>query len=193
MDKRRLEAFSDATIAIIITIMVLELKVPAEASWAALLDTWEVFTSYILSFVVIGIFWYNHHLVFDKVAKINRYVLWINLLGLFLQSLLPFTTAWIGKTAFASAPVALYATVNGLTKVLIAPMMYQLKQLHGADSSFSREFGRNHRLYWTIVMDFTAVALALIGFPKAGMGIIGLVAILWLMPNVRFNAMHGQR
>jgi uncharacterized membrane protein len=192
MEKHRLEAFSDATIAIIITIMVLDLRVPHEATWVALLKTWEIFASYVLSFVLVGLFWYNHHLLFAKVGAINRYVLWINLVVLFLQSLLPFTTAWVGKTAFASAPVALYAVVNGLTKVMIIPLIWQLKKLHGAESAFAQEFGRNHRLYWTIGMDFTAAFLAAIGLPKVGFGVIGLVAILWFFPNVRFNEMHSK-
>lgn len=187
MNKQRLESFSDATVAIIMTIMVLELEVPHDPDWGAMLEVLPVFISYVLSFLIVGLFWFNHQRVFSKVTEINSYVLWYNLAALFLQSLLPFTTAWVGETRFAPAPVALYAPVNGCSKVLIVPVLGHLRKLHGPDSEFSKEYPDDFRIYLTILMDFIAALVAAIGYPKTSFAIMAVVTIVWFFPNAVFN------
>ncbi len=119
MSKGRLEAFSDGVIAIIITIMVLELKVPHEATLAALIPVFPVFLSYILSFVILGIYWNNHHHLLQATKHVDGGVLWANLHLLFWLSLIPFVTGWVGQNHFAAWPVALYGVVLFLQQSLI--------------------------------------------------------------------------
>lgn len=187
MNKQRLESFSDATVAIIMTIMVLELEVPKVYDWNALFEVLPVFTSYVLSFLIVGLFWYNHHRLFSRVTKVNSYVLWFNLAALFLQSLLPFTTAWVGQSRFAPAPVALYALVNGCSKVLILPVLSHLRKLHGPDSELSKEYPDDFRIYLTIVMDFVAAFVAASGYPRISFGIMAVVTVVWFFPNAVFR------
>src|SRR5690349_3904782 len=111
MGKGRIEAFSDGVIAIIITIMVLELKAPHEANLEALRPLWPVFLSYVLSFVYVGIYWNNHHHLFQAVRQVNGRTLWANLHVLFWLSLIPVVTSWLGESAFDDGPVAAYGTV----------------------------------------------------------------------------------
>ena len=146
MSKNRLEAFSDGVMAIIITIMVLEMKAPEGASWSALRPSIPVFLSYLMSYGFIGIYWNNHHHLFQAVHRVTGGVLWANLHLLFWLSLTPFVTAWMGRNGFASLPVAIYGIVllcsaisyYVLTRVLIAG--------HGADSKLAKaiEIGRAH-------------------------------------------------
>src|SRR5574337_775129 len=134
MSKDRLEAFSDGVIAIIITVMVLELKAPPQASWSALLPLVPVFLSYILSFVFLGIYWNNHHHLLQAIEHVDGRVLWANLHLLFWLSLVPFVTAWMGENAFAAWPVALYGTVLLLAAVAYFILTRALIALHGRES-----------------------------------------------------------
>src|SRR5215813_6062740 len=131
MSKTRLEAFSDGVIAIIITIMVLELHAPAEASWAALLPLLPIFVSYVLSFVLLGIYWNNHHHLLQAIKHVDGRVLWANLHLLFWLSLIPFGTAWMGENNFAPWPVALYGIVMMLAAVAYYLLTCSLIALHG--------------------------------------------------------------
>src|SRR3989441_8309033 len=137
MTKSRLEAFSDGVIAIIITIMVLELRVPHDASWRALAPIAPVFLSYVLSFVFLGIYWSNHHHLLQVVQHVNGRVLWANLHLLFWLSLTPFVTNWMGENQFAAWPVALYGAVLLFAAVAYFILARALVSLHGKNSTLA--------------------------------------------------------
>ena len=141
MDKNRLEAFSHGVIAIIITIMVLDLKVPHDPTWHSYVEAAPVFISYALSFVFVGLYWSSHHHLFHKASKVNTTILWVNMLGLFWLSLVPFFTASMGENSFKSIPVTLYALVLTLCLISYLLLVYQLCSLQGADSQFTTTFG----------------------------------------------------
>ncbi|MBD2102499.1 TMEM175 family protein [Leptolyngbya sp. FACHB-261] len=186
MGKGRLEAFSDGVMAIIITIMVLELKVPHEADLAALRPLVPVFLSYVLSFIYLGIYWNNHHHLLQAVRNVNGSVLWANLHLLFWLSLIPFVTGWTGENHFVPLPVALYGTVllsSGiayfiLTRVLIAH--------HGKDSTLAIALGRDFKNKITVVLYAVAIPLSFLNSWVAFMLYV-LVAIMWLVPDRRIE------
>jgi len=134
MDKGRLEAFSDGVIAIIITIMVLELKIPNTDSIEALKPLLPVFLSYILSFIYVGIYWNNHHHTFQVAESVNGTILWANMHLLFWLSLVPFVTAWMGENHFTRWPVTFYGIVLLMNSIAYALLMAALVKLHGKDS-----------------------------------------------------------
>jgi uncharacterized membrane protein len=187
MSKGRLEAFSDGVLAIIITIMVLELTVPHEADVAALLPLVPVFLSYVLSFVFLGIYWNNHHHLLQAIKLVDGRVLWANLHLLFWLSLIPFVTGWMGENNFAAWPVALYGVVllcaGGaylvLTRALIA--------LHGRDSVLATAVGRDVKGIVSVVIYLVAIPLAFVTSWVAG-GLYALVAVMWLIPDRRIEA-----
>ncbi len=186
MEKGRLEAFSDGVIAIIITIMVLELKVPHEPNWTALRPLIPVFLSYVLSFIYVGIYWNNHHHLLQAVRHVNGPILWANLHLLFWLSLFPFATAWMGENNFAAVPVALYGLVVLsaaiayfiLTRVLIAH--------HGKDSKLAAAIGRDTKGKISVGVYVIAVISALV-VPWFACLLYVLVAILWLIPDRRIE------
>jgi uncharacterized membrane protein len=186
MKKSRLEAFSDGVLAIIITIMVLELKVPHEPTVAALLPLWPTILSYLLSFVFIGIYWNNHHHLWQVVEKVNGAVLWANLHLLFWLSLVPFVTAWMGENHFAAAPVALYGCVllgSGcayyvMTRVLLAS--------HTRDSLLARALGRDLKGRVSLLLYALAIALAA-AWPWLSGLLYATVAVIWLVPDRRIE------
>lgn len=145
MNKGRLEAFSDGVIAIIITIMVLELKVPHEADIAALRPLFPIFLSYILSFIYLGIYWNNHHHLFQAVRYVNGNVLWANLHLLFWLSLIPFVTAWTGENHFAPMPVAFYGIVLLCSAIAYWILTTTLIARHGKDSTLATALGRKEK------------------------------------------------
>ena len=187
MNKTRMEAFSDGVIAIIITIMVLEFKVPHGAQWAELLPMWPVFLSYVLSFVYVGIYWNNHHHLLHADKLVNGSILWANLNLLFWLSLMPFTTAWMGENHFGAAPVALYAV-----DLLLCAIAYALLQAHivkslGPDSPLHQALGKDIKGKASIGSYVVAIPLALLGMPwLAGMLLVA-VALLWLIPDRRIE------
>jgi uncharacterized membrane protein len=142
MTKDRLEAFSDGVLAIIITIMVLELRPPLRSNWSALVPLLPVFLSYVLSFVFLSIYWNNHHHLFQAIEQVNGSVLWANMHLLFWLSLIPFVTAWMGENNFASEPVALYGVVLLLAAIAYFILVRVLIRLHGRDSVLARANGR---------------------------------------------------
>ncbi len=186
MSKGRMEAFSDGVIAIIITIMVLELRAPAAASWSALLPQLPVLLSYLLSFVFLGIYWSNHHHLLQAIKHVDGRILWANLHLLFWLSLVPFTTAWIGKTKFAAGPVALYGVVLLLAAVAYFILTRTLIALHGRDSVLATAVGKDFKGKLSVVLYAAAIPLALV---KAWMACLlyVLVAILWLVPDRRIE------
>jgi len=184
MGKNRLEAFSDGVIAIIITIMVLELKVPHGDDLSALAPLWPVFLSYVLSFVYLGIYWNNHHHMLHASQKVTGAMLWANLHLLFWLSLIPVTTGWMGENHFAAAPAALYGVV-----LLMAAIAYWiLQQLiiasQGPDSILKKAVGRDWKGKMSPVL--YAIAIALAAWSQwISLGLYVLVALMWLVPDRR--------
>jgi uncharacterized membrane protein len=186
MSKGRLEAFSDGVLAIIITIMVLELKIPQKADVADLLPLIPVLLSYALSFVFLGIYWNNHHHLFQAVKRVNGGVLWANLHLLFWLSLTPFVTGWMGEHEFAPWPVALYGVVLLLSAVAYFILTRALLSLHGEDSVLATALGRDFKGKISVVIYLFAIPLAFINSWFAG-ALYALVAIMWLVPDRRIE------
>ena len=192
MGKNRLEAFSDGVLAIIITIMVLELKVPHGETLDALLPLVPVFLSYILSFVYIGIYWNNHHHMLHAATKVSGSMLWANLHLLFWLSLFPFATGWMGENHFAAMPSALY----GLVLLMAAIAYWLLEQAiiasEGPTSVLKRAVGRDWKGKLSPVLYGVAIA-ATFRVPWVAQAIYVFVAILWLVPDPRIErALHRE-
>ena len=186
MKKSRLEAFSDGVLAIIITIMVLELKVPSEPTLAALWPLWPKILSYLMSFVFIGIYWNNHHHLWQVVEQVNGAVLWANLHLLFWLSLVPFVTAWMGENHFAAAPVALYGVVllgSGCAYYILVRL---LLGSHAHDSLLARAMGNDFKGRVSIWIYIAAIAVAFRWPWLAGMCYCA-VSIIWLVPDRRIE------
>ncbi|HXU29064.1 MAG TPA: TMEM175 family protein [Thermoanaerobaculia bacterium] len=186
MGKGRLEAFSDGVIAIIITIMVLELKVPHGADWAALSALSPVFLSYVLSFIYVGIYWNNHHHLFQAVHKINGRILWANLHLLFWLSLTPFVTGWMGENHFAPLPVALYGVNLFMAAISYTILVRALLAHHGKDSTLSLAIGKDFKGYLSLALYFVAIPLSFVN-PWIGFSFYVLVAIIWFIPDRRIE------
>ena len=187
MNKGRLEAFSDGVIAILITIMVLELRVPHGADWAALRPLLPVFLTYVLSFVNLGIYWNNHHHMLHATERINGKILWANLHLLFWLSLTPFVTSWMGETSFGAWPVAGYGVVLIMAGVAYFILTHVLIAHHGKDSPLARAVGRDFKGHLSILIYGVAIALALVE-PVAACGLYAVVAVIWLVPDPRIEA-----
>jgi uncharacterized membrane protein len=192
MQKSRLEAFSDGVIAIIITIMVLELKVPHGADLAALRPLLPVFLSYVLSFIYVGIYWNNHHHLLHATKRIDGRILWANLHLLFWLSLFPFATGWMGENHLAPIPTAAY----GLVLLMAAIAYYLLERLiiarQGRDSVLAAALGPD----WKGVLSMTLYLLAmLLAFksPWLASGLYVFVAVLWFLPDLRIERAVTQR
>ena len=181
-----MEAFSDAVIAIIMTIMVLELTGPHEASPAALRPLIPKFLSYVLSFVFLGIYWNNHHHLLQAIKHVDGRVLWANLHLLFWLSLVPFVTGWMGENAFAAWPVALYGLVMLLAAVAYYILTRALLALHGRDSALAAALGSDVKGKVSVVVCLAAVPLALV-LPAAACGLYVVVAVMWLVPDRRIE------
>jgi len=186
MGKGRLEAFSDGVFAVIITIMVLELKVPRGADLSALGPVLPVFLSYVLSFVFVGIYWNNHHHMLHAVHKVNGFVLWANLHLLFWLSLVPFITAWMGENHTLSVPVALYGCVLFMSGLAYYVLSRGLIALEGKKSALAIAVGKDHKGILSLVIYAFAVALA---FVKPGVSIAMYisVAVIWFIPDRRIE------
>ncbi|MFM9966889.1 MAG: TMEM175 family protein [Burkholderiales bacterium] len=186
MGKGRIEAFSDGVIAIIITIMVLELKVPHGDNLDTLAKLLPVFLSYVLSFIFIGIYWNNHHHLFHAVKRVNGAVLWANLHLLFWLSLVPFTTGWMGENHFAPLPVAIYGVallMSGLAYFILAQTLIGH---HGKDSAIAKAIGADIKGKISMVIYLLAIALCLVQSWIA-LGLYVLVALMWLIPDRRIE------
>ena len=187
MGKQRLEAFSDGVIAIIITVMVLEMKVPQGADRAALRPLIPVLLSYVLSFVFLGIYWSNHHHLLQAVRHVNGRVLWANLHLLFWLSLTPFVTSWMGENHFAAWPVAVYGAVLLLAAVAYFILTRELIALHGRDSTLAAAVGSDLKGKGSLVLYAAAIPLAF-WHPWIACALYVLVAVLWLIPDRRIEA-----
>jgi uncharacterized membrane protein len=186
MSRNRLEAFSDGVIAIIITIMVLELRVPHEATVAALRPLAPVFLSYVLSFVLLGIYWSNHHHLLQVVEHVNGRVLWANLHLLFWLSLTPFVTAWMGENHFAALPVALYGVVLLFAAIAYFILTRTLLWIHERDSVLAAALGRDFKGKVSVVIYLVAIPLAFVRSLLA-CGLYVLVVVMWLAPDRRIE------
>ena len=186
MTTSRLEAFSDGVVAILITIMVLELRPPHEATFQSLKPLIPVSFSYLLSFVFLGIYWNNHHHLLHAAQLVNGRVLWANLHLLFWLSLIPFVTAWMGENHFASAPVALYGVILLLSAIAYTVLVRSLLLLHGPDSVLAEALGADFKGKISIVLDLIAIPLAFLN-PWVAFAIYILVAVMWLVPDRRIE------
>ena len=186
MNKGRLEAFSDGVIAVIITIMVLEMKVPHGDGFDALVPVIPVFLAYVLSYVYIGIYWNNHHNLMHSVQKVNGAVLWTNLHLLFWLSLVPFVTGWVSENHFAPVPVALYGFVLLCAGVAYYFLAQCLGTVHGRDSQFARSLGADVKGRISVVIYAVAIPLAFVRWWIA-FALYVLVAAMWFVPDRRFE------
>jgi uncharacterized membrane protein len=190
MSKGRLEAFSDGVFAIIITIMVLDLKAPREADPQALRPLLPAFLSYTLSFVFVGIYWNNHHHLLQAARRVNGAVLWANLHLLFWLSLTPFVTSWMGETCFGAWPVAAYGVVQLLSGLAYFVLAQALVRRHGADSTLAAALGRDRKGRLSLLLYTVAIPVALAA-PRVAGGLYALVAVLWL-PDRRIETTLGE-
>lgn len=186
MKKGRLEAFSDGVFAIIITIMVLELKVPHGEQVEALLPLWPVFLSYVLSFVYVGIYWNNHHHLFQACDHVSGRVLWANLHLLFWLSLFPFVTGWMGENHFAAWPAAVYGVVLLMAAVAYWLLQKTLIAAEGERSLLRRALGQDWKGKLSPVVYIAGIVLTL-WQPWLSMALYVAVALLWLVPDRRIE------
>ena len=192
MGKGRLEAFSDGVVAIIITIMVLEMKVPQEGNLTALRPLIPVFLCYVLSFSSVGIYWNNHHHMFHAVHHINGPVLWANLHLLFWLSLFPFVTGWMGQNHFSPWPVALYGGVSLMAGVAYYILVRALIRCHEKDSALAVAIGDDFKGKISLVIYAVAVPLSFVKWWLA-FGLYILVALIWFIPDRRMEkALHNK-
>ncbi len=186
MHKGRVEAFSDGVIAIIITIMVLELKVPHGHDLEALRPLLPVFLCYVLSFVNVGLYWNNHHHMFQAVKHVGGWVLWANLHLLFWLSLMPFATAFMGENGAAPVTVALYAGNLCMCAIAYTLLVLALVGQHGKDSDFARALGSDIKGKVSLGAYVAAIPLAF-WMPAVSLLLIAGVALLWVVPDRRFS------
>jgi uncharacterized membrane protein len=186
MGKTRLEAFSDGVIAIIITIMVLEMKVPHGDQLNNLTPLLPVFISYILSFVNVAIYWNNHHHMLHAASKVNGKVLWANMHLLFWLSLFPFVTGWMGENHFTTYPIALYGVVLCMAGIAYYILSRALIQLHGRSSTLATAVGKDKKGIISVVIYALAIPLSFIN-GYIGLALYALVAAIWLIPDQRIE------
>jgi uncharacterized membrane protein len=187
MKTTRLEAFSDGVIAILITIMVLELKVPHGTDWEALRHTVFTLLMYVLSFVYLGIYWSNHHHMFHATKHVSGSVLWANLHLLFWLSLVPFMTTWMGENHFTSLPTALYGAVLLAAAIAYTILQARIIALEGNESALARAVGNDRKGKLSIALYVTGILVALVQ-PLVADAIYAAVAMMWLVPDRRIES-----
>jgi uncharacterized membrane protein len=190
MHKERLNAFSDGVLAIIITIMVLELKVPHSADWPALAGLLPVFLSYVLSFVYVGIYWNNHHHLMQASHGVNGAIMWANMHLLFWLSLIPFATGWMGENHFAPLPVAVYGVALLMPAIAYYILQLTIVRANGADKTLAIALGRDIKgklspLFYTAGIGFAFVD------PRIACALYIAVALMWLVPDRRIEKTVG--
>lgn len=186
MNKNRLEAFSDGVLAIIITIMVLELQTPKDANFKSLVKLFPVFISYILSFIYVGIYWNNHHHMMHTVKKVTGGILWANLHLLFWLSLIPFATAWIGEHHFAPFPMLTYGFVLLMCAIAYFILQNQIIKKHGNESILARAIGNDLKGKTSVLLYIIAI-LSTYYHEIISTVIYILVALIWLIPDKRIE------
>jgi uncharacterized membrane protein len=187
MHKGRVEAFSDGVIAVIITILVLELRAPHGTDWSAVTPLIPAFISYVLSFIYLGIYWNNHHHLLQAASQVNGAVLWANLHILFWLSLIPFVTGWMGENEFATLPVAVY----GFNLLMAALAYYVLERAliaaQGKDSRLKMAVGAEIKGWVSVAVYVAGILVAIFWTPWISLGLYGLVALMWLVPDRRIE------
>jgi uncharacterized membrane protein len=186
MGKGRIEAFSDGVIAIIITIMVLELKVPEGFDLESLRPVAPVFCAYVLSFIYVGIYWNNHHHMFHTVQKVNGATLWANLHLLFWLSLLPAVTHWLGESHLSAWPSALYGVVLFMAAIAYFILAHVMIRQHGPDSTLARALGRDRKGKLSLVLYLAGVVFAF-AMPSVSAALYAFTAAIWLVPDRRIE------
>ena len=192
MSKNRLEAFSDGVLAIIITIMVLEMKVPHGVEPSALQPLFYVFLSYVLSFVYLGIYWNNHHHMLHATHRINGKILWANLHLLFWLSLVPFVTGWMGENHFAPAPTALYGVVLLLAAIAYTILLRTILASEGPGSLLATAVGTDLKGKLSLVLYLIAIPMSFVEETVAG-ALYVVVALMWLIPDRRIERVIASR
>jgi uncharacterized membrane protein len=187
MTKTRLEAFSDAVIAIAITVMVLELKVPHGTGWEALRPAIPAFLTYVLSFVFLGIYWNNHHHMLHAAERVNGKILWANLHLLFWLSLIPFVTGWMGESQIAPLPTAIYGAVMLLAAEAYTILQVAIVEHHGPSSKLAQAVGQDLKGKISLASYLLAIPLAFLR-PWLAIALYVFVALLWLVPDRRIEA-----
>lgn len=192
MNKTRLEAFSDGVIAIIITVMVLEIKTPHDTSWAALSDQWPVFSSYLLSFIFIGIYWGNHHHLVSTVSHVNAGIIWANMNLLFWISLIPFATGWMGENHYASNTVALYAILLLICGMSFTILQICIERITTNNPKLVIAFARmKQKGIFSIVCYAMAIALAYYNTLFSAI-LFCVTAVRWLIPDKNIEKAIGR-
>lgn len=187
MGKGRLEAFSDGVLAIIITIMVLELKVPHGIELENLHELWPVFASYVLSFIYIGIYWNNHHHLMHTVKQVTGSILWANLHLLFWLSLVPFTTGWMGENHYAHWPVVLYLCNMFMCAIAYTVLVIRIQATHGGtQSELAQAIGKDNKGKISLVTYVVGFLLCFVS-PWFGVAAAAVVALMWLVPDRRIE------
>ncbi len=186
MKTGRLEAFSDGVLAIIITIMVLGVKVPDGVTWTDLKDLFPTFLTYLVSFIYVGIYWNNHHHLFQVAQKVNGRVLWANLHLLFWLSLLPLATGWLGNYYTDFIPVAFYGFILLMSATAWEILARQMINYEGKDSDLAQIYRNDRKKYISIVLYFIGIALAYL-LPFLSLLLYLAVALLWFIPDKRFE------
>ncbi len=191
MGRNRLEAFSDGVLAIIITIMVLELRAPHGTDFASLLPLLPVFSCYVLSFIYLGIYWNNHHHLFHSTKQVSAGILWANLHLLFWLSLFPFSTAWMGENHLAPIPTALYGFVLLMAAIAYFILQSAIIAHQGPDSFLASALGRDWKGKLSPILYLSAIPLAFVS-PWVSNGLYAFVALLWLIPDRRIEHALGR-
>lgn len=186
MNKSRMEAFSDGVLAIIITIMILEIKVPNTATFASLKGLIPIFVSYVLSFIYIGIYWNNHHHLLQSTNKVNGAILWANLFMLFWLSLIPFATGWMGENHFAKTTMTLYGLILMMSGTAYWILQNTIIKSQGSHSLLKKAVGKDFKGIVSIVLYAIAIALSFFNEWLAGTIYI-FVAMMWLVPDRRIE------
>jgi uncharacterized membrane protein len=193
MPTSRLEAFSDGVLAIIITIMVLELRAPDESDLHALVPLWPVLLAYVLSFVYLGIYWNNHHHMLYVTERVSGGILWANLHLLFWLSLVPFTTAWMGQTRFAPVPTAVYGGVLLLAGIAYNVLQAAIVHSEGPESTLAVAVGRDRKGRLSPLVYAAAIPIALYVHPAVAGALYVFVALIWLVPDRRIERVLAAR
>jgi uncharacterized membrane protein len=190
METNRLEAFSDGVLAIIITIMVLELKAPHEAGWEVLAALTPEFLSYVLSFAYVGIYWNNHHHLLKTARRVNGAILWTNLLLLFWLSLIPFATAWMARTHFGNTAVTLYGVILLLCGITYFLLQHAIIRGHGDEGVLRKALGSDWKGKSSVLLYSAAIVLSL-WWRWPAFAIYVAIALLWLIPDRRIERVVG--
>jgi len=184
MNKNRLEAFSDGILAIIITIMILDLKVPHDPTWQSYVNAYPIFSSYVLSFILVGLYWSTHHHLFHLVHQVDNKVLWMNMFALFWQSIIPFATASMGENDFSKITVIVYALVLVFCTLSHIMLVNSLIRLYGKDSSFATIVNKDRKKgNSTLIINIAAIFIAYFDYPRIAFLVIALTALQWFIPS----------